>query len=252
MYNISVRIFNAVGASDPSTIKVLTVGQGKYVDRIVSKQITMCAVCIMISLVLLFNCVLHTVEPDVETQVNDTVIGDPLFTVPLFVNETLLESLGLEKVSLCYEVHGESEQWFNLVTDACATVNARYVGLTNSLNVIDEIGVRAVNDDNECVNIRVDIDECSAEVNDVALNLNQRYSSAGISVRRYSNRVRISVPNCNELTLVMWVFCETRTLNNPDQPGTTLVVDMIKFVVMRGLNFGHRAAHGLLGELVRD
>ena len=189
---------------------------------------------------------------DIGTQVNDTVIGDPLFTVPLFVNESLLESLGLEKVSLCYEVHGESEQWFNLVTDACATVNARYVGLTESLNVIDEIGVRAVNDDNECVNIRVDINGCSAEVNDVALNLNQRYSSAGISVRRYNNRVRISVPNCNELTLVMWVFCETRTLDNPDVPGTTLTADMIKFVVMRGLNFGHRAAHGLLGELVEE
>ena len=125
------------------------------------------------------------------------------------------------------------------------TVNARYVGLTRTLNVIDEIGVRAVNDDNECVNIRVDLEQCSVEVNDVSLDLDQRYSSAGISLRRYGNRVRVSVPNCDELTLVMWVICETRTLDNPDQPGTMLNADMIKFVVMRGLNFGHRAAHPL-------
>ena len=54
--------------------------------------------------------------------------------------------------------------------------------------------------------------------------------------------MRISVPNCNDLTLVMWVFCE---INLPRQPG-----EMIKFVVTRGLNFGVREAHGhgLLGK----
>ena len=166
------------------------------------------------------------------------------------VSEEQLAAINQTRLSLCYEIHGESGSWFNLVTDECATVNAQYVSLSESLNVIDEVGVRAVNSENECVNIRVNVDECSAEVNDVALDLNQRYSSAGISVRRYSNRVRISVPNCNELTLVMWVICETRTLDNPDDPGTELTGDMIKFVVMRGLNFGHRAAHGLLGELL--
>ncbi|ORU93487.1 MAG: hypothetical protein A6F71_08955 [Cycloclasticus sp. symbiont of Poecilosclerida sp. M] len=165
------------------------------------------------------------------------------------VSEEQLAAINQTRLSLCYEIHGEPGAWFNLVTDECTTVNAQYVSLSESLNVIDEIGVRAVNDDDECVNIRVNVDQCSAEVNDVALSLNQRYSSAGISVRRYNNRVRISVPNCNELTLVMWVICETRTLENPDDPGTDLTGDMIKFVVMRGLNFGHREAHGLLGEL---
>jgi hypothetical protein len=180
--------------------------------------------------------------------VNDTIVGDPLFTVPILVSEEQLAALNLTKVSLCYEVHGSSDQWFNLVTDECATVNAQYVSLTESLNVIDEVGVRAVDNDDQCVNVHVNIDNCTADVNGVALDLMGRYSVKGISVRRYNNRIRISVPNCNELTLVMWVICEMRTFYDPDDPDNDLSAEMIKFVVMRGLNFGHRTAHGLLGE----
>jgi hypothetical protein len=180
--------------------------------------------------------------------VNDTIIADSLIAVPILVPEQQLAALNLSKVSLCYEIRGSSEQWFNLVTDECATVNAQYISLTPRLNIIDEIGVRAVDTNDQCVNILVDVDECTADVNGVSLNLMERYSVNGINVRRYNNRVRISVPNCNELTLVMWVICENRTVDNPDVPGTTVRAEMIKFVVMRGLNFGHRAAHGLLGK----
>jgi hypothetical protein len=180
--------------------------------------------------------------------VNDTIIGDPLFTVPIMVPEEQLAALNLTKVSLCYEIHGSSEQWFNLVTDECATVNGQYISLTENLNVIDEVGVRAVDNADQCVNIRVNVNQCTADVNSVSLGLMERYSMNGINVRRYNNRVRISVPNCNELTLVMWVICEMRDLDNPDDPGNMLSAEMIKFVVMRGLNFGHRAAHGLLGK----
>lgn len=159
--------------------------------------------------------------------------------MPILVPEEQLEALGFDRLSLCYEIHGQSGQWFNLVTDECVTVNAQYVSVTSQLNVIDEIGVRAQNDDGQCVNIRVNVDQCSANVNNTDI---ERYSSKGINVRRFRNRVRISVPNCDELTLVMWVFCETRQLEEG------VVADMIKFVVMRGLNFGHRESHGLLGE----
>ena len=179
---------------------------------------------------------------------NDTVIGDPLYTVPIMVSEEQLNALNVSRLSLCYEIHGSSEQWFNLVTDQCTSVNGRYDDLTSKLNIIDEVGVRAVDNNGQCTNIRVDIDQCSADVNGVSLALMERYSVAGINVRRYPNRVRISVPNCNDLTLVMWVICENRTLDNPDSQGPrTLQAQMIKFVVMRGLNYG-RIAHGLLGK----
>ncbi len=43
------------------------------------------------------------------TRVNDTVIGDPLYTVPLRV--TNLEEVGLERgLSLCYEIHGQADR----------------------------------------------------------------------------------------------------------------------------------------------
>ena len=176
------------------------------------------------------------------------MIGDPLYTVPILVSEDQLSALNLDKLSLCYEIHGESDQWFNLVTDDCASVNTRYVALTERLNVMDSIGVRAADDAGRCVNIGVDVNECAATVNGAPLSIMGRYSSEGVNVRRYRNRVRISVPNCADLTLVMWVICERRTLESPGEPGINVTGDMIKFVVMRGLNFGHRQSHGLLGN----
>ncbi len=184
---------------------------------------------------------------DVGIQVNDTVIGDPLYTVPILVPEDQLQALGLDKMTLCYEVHGESGHWFNLVTDECASVNTRYNPLSNTLNIMDSVAVRAVDDAMNCVNVQVDVRGCTAQVDGVPLGVMEQYLMGGVSVKRYGNRVRISVPNCQEQTLVMWVMCERRSLRNPDDPSEILTGDMIKFVVMRGLNFG-RKAHGLLGK----
>ncbi len=188
-------------------------------------------------------------DPVTGVLVNDTVIGDPLFTVPILVSEEQLQALNVPKLSLCYEIHGQEGHWFNLVTDQCTSVNSQYYAFSPSLNVIDRIGVRTVDNNGDCVNILVNVDQCAANVNDGSLDLMERYSSGGVSVRRYSNRVRISVPNCNDQTLVMWVICETRTLDNPDGSGT-ITGDMIKFVVLRGLNTGHSEAHGLIGEII--
>ena len=171
---------------------------------------------------------------------NDTIIGDPLFTVPLLVSDKQLQALNLSSLSMCYEVHGRSNQWFNLVTDKCSTVNAHYSASGHDLNLIDQIGVRAVDEMDHCLNIHVSVNQCSAEVNGVSFE--SRYLMYGVSIRRYSNRVRISVPNCNDLKLIMWVICQRRTMEDPSQEG------MMKFVVMRGLNTGHRPAHGLLGK----
>ena len=179
---------------------------------------------------------------------NDTASGDPVMAVPIYVSEEQLASMSIDRLSLCYEIHGNSDKWFNLVSDECATVNAHYFGLTNHLNVIDEIGIRTTNSQSQCVNISVSVQNgCSAQVNGVATT---RYSEGGVSVRSFSDRVRISVPNCNELTLVMWVFCEKHGFEDvvDDVAGSPLATNHIKFVVMRGLNYGHRLAHGLIGE----
>ena len=106
-------------------------------------------------------------------------------------------------------------------------------------------------DDTErsCVRILVNIDQCSASVNNVSLETGEEYTLAGISVKKYSKRVRISVPNCDDITLVMWVICQQHKMQDPDDPDKDIDARLLKFVVMRGLNFGHREAHGLLGKL---
>ena len=185
-------------------------------------------------------------QTDTSIHANDTVTGDPVMTVPILVRNEDLQNLNTDRLSLCYEIHGHAGANFNFVTDECTTVNAHYTNLTSYLNIIDQIGVRAVDNNGTCRNIQVNVDGCSAFIDELPLVAGSKYDSERISVRTYSNRVRISVPNCNDASLVMWVICETRSIENPVNVGR-VTGNMIKFVVMRGLNFGHSRAHGLLG-----
>ena len=57
-----------------------------------------------------------SIPPTAGLVTNDTVVGDPLFTVPITVMGT----------SLCFEVQGLANRIFNLVSDVCTTVNAHY------------------------------------------------------------------------------------------------------------------------------
>ena len=178
--------------------------------------------------------------------VNDTLTGDPLMTVPILTDPNVKE--GDPIISLCYEVHGEADKFFNLVSDSCVTVNAHYSkapipGPGVDLNVVDAIGVRAVSNTGDCVNIRVGLQGCNTTVNGAVISM---YRSNGITVRKYSNRVRMSVPNCGDTDLVMWAFCtsgrtEDSNLNYHD-------FDFIRFVVMRGLNLAEES-HGIMGEI---
>jgi len=103
------------------------------------------------------------------------------------------------------------------------------------LNVIDQIGIQAVDNSGQCVNVAVNVSGCAASVNGVARPF---YSQAGIRMRQFSNHVRVAVPNCADTNLVMRVFCQN--ISN---------VWMIKFVVSRGLNI-RETAHGLIGTAV--
>ena len=105
-------------------------------------------------------------------------------------------------------MHGESNTWFNLVSDRRTSVNAQYVGLNSQLNIIDEIAIRTVDRQGSCVEIGVSIESgCSATVNGIETG---RYARNGIDVRvsLSSRRVRVSVPNAGDTSLVMWVSCE--------------------------------------------
>ena len=163
--------------------------------------------------------------PTAGQVTNDTVIGDPLFTVPI----------SPDGQSLCYEIHGQANTIFNLVSDVCTSINANYTAMNipENGNIISQIGVLAKPNAGQCKNVRVELEGCRAFIDDVEV-IGVR-NEEGVAVRRMRNRVRISVPNCDNLNLVMWVMCQ----NNSGQP-------MIRFVITRGLNL-RPSSHGLLG-----
>ena len=164
--------------------------------------------------------------------VNDTVIADPLFTAPV----------GDGSTHFCYEVHGTPNTIFNLVSDKCTVVNAEYVPMIipSNGNVIGAVGVRAADSAGNCHNIEVRFSQSGsgldAFVDGEEVSGVTRVDS--VQVRRYSNRVRISVPNCELVDLVMWVIMVEMMGQN-----------MIKFVITRGVNLAP-TSHGLVGEPV--
>ena len=120
----------------------------------------------------------HSPEPP-DLQVNDTLTGDPLMTVPIYTGSDVMGSggwheAGMDIVSLCYEVHGEAEKFFNLISDSCVSVNAHYSrALTNpniTLNIVDAIGVLAVSNDRTCAIIHVGLNKCQATMKGVGAN----------------------------------------------------------------------------------
>ena len=165
----------------------------------------------------------------VEIRVNDTIIGDPLYEVPVIINGEG------NTVSLCYEIHGEPGEHFNLISDTCVSVNALYSSMINPSNgnIISKIGVLAEDSNGVCQEIEADLEGCTARVNGNNVTL---YNQDGIRVMRRTNRIRISVPNCESTDLVMWVTCEVQG----EQP-------MIRFVVARGFNL-RPTSHGLVGK----
>ena len=190
-------------------------------------------------------------------QVNDTIVGDPLLYVPLYTYQLPQEPIQLRApIGLCYEIHGDSGSYFNLVTDDCTSVNARWTSATTFLNVIDKIAIRAISNtpapsgdpmQRICHDIQVDLDECALSIDGEPAGAGTTVLG-GIFVRRMTNRrVRISVPNCNEQPLVMWIICENNTFKTPVTE-VEVTAAMIKFVVTRGLNTGNAVAHGLIGN----
>lgn len=161
---------------------------------------------------------------------NDSVVGDPLYSVPIYPLNSSLMSL-----SLCFEVHGVSNKVFNLVSDRCVSVNGLYSSMNNPNdgNIITSVGVTAVDNAGSCIQIAVNLsNQCIPMVNS---NFVSFYSEYGVSVRKHGNKVIVSVPNCENEQLVMWLMCRTIEQQR-----------MLDFKIQRGLNL-RPSSHGLLG-----
>ena len=240
--------------SNLALVSGISVTVGPASTRVIIGDLEDCGECLSTWLSLCKFIVHIKQEPfllSVGVLVNDTLTGDPLMTIPIFSDPNVQPGNSIP--SLCYEVHGEADQYFNLISDKCTTVNAYYEkAQTNSsndidLNVVTQIGVRAVGNDSECRDIEVDLDMCTTKV---AGQLMNTFVGGGISVKRYNVntlRVRIAVPNCADTMLVMWVFCASGRVADPED-WKLYDTSFIRFVVMRGLNL-HKDSHGLIGIL---
>jgi len=166
---------------------------------------------------------------------NDTVIGDPLYTVPLQISEEMIQSdPQVANTSLCYEIHGDGGKTYNLVSDTCVSISAEYVEANNVTNIIGKIGVIAVDNNGNCQNITIDVMNCRGTVGSTEVVQGSPYDVAGVRVRKGRRYFRIAVPNCERQDLVSWVICEQGDHN------------MLKFVITRGFNL-RSTSHGLVG-----
>ena len=157
---------------------------------------------------------------------NDTVIGDPVFTVPVMGGSVL-----------CYDVRGEPGTFLNLISDKCTSVNANYeaMDIAERGNIMRAIGIRAVNSEGVCHNIAVQIVNTTITTTVNGSEISGVFERDGVRVRTYSDHVRISVSNCELVDLVMWVTREV-----------TETQVMLRFQVSRGHNLSP-TSHGLIG-----
>jgi len=167
------------------------------------------------------------------------IVEETLYTVPLNIDQNLIDAQPeLAMAALCYSIDGRPNHYFNLVSDKCVSVNSYNIPAqrANYFNVISKIGITAVDRDGNCQNIEIHQEDCAATVEAIPLTNGVMYNVAGISVKQRRNGYRISVPNCDQGNVVMWVFCKTIPQ-----------ADILKFIVARG-NGLMPTSHGLVGK----
>ena len=117
---------------------------------------------------------------------NDTVIGDPQFTVTMPQDESR---------SMCYEVHGVAGNYFNLISDTCTSVNALFTVLPGmpKLNRMSVIGIYAgtsAAQSGNCARIQISVDNCTASLDGVPIRMMTMVDD--IRIRKFNSRWRVS------------------------------------------------------------
>ena len=160
-----------------------------------------------------------------------------MFTVPLNISKDswILKEKG--KLELCYEVHGEKNKIFNLVSDSCLSVNALLEVASNPKigNVITQIGMIVMDWNGNCQRIHVDLKQRSLKLNNERITGSRVYN--GILLRKMIDKVEITMPGCttgNKLTF--WI--KFKYMNG---------ADMLQLVISDGSGL-RLDSHGLLGK----
>ena len=175
-------------------------------------------------------------------RANDTIMADPVYTVPLKVvpgGNTEEFSAG---ISLCYEIHGSPNTWFNVISDTCTSVNTLYTEallMNHTGHVITHVAILTEDSTGVCTQLEVTLknNTCLAEFNGESV-VNKRTEN-GIVLMRTRRGFRISLPNCANENVVLWITCERQFESYA-----------MKVTVSRGLNL-NPTSHGFIGKRFR-
>ena len=169
-------------------------------------------------------------------------------TVPLDINPLQIGA-SANVLSLCYQVHGEEDKLYNLLSDDCVSVNAHVSQPYTDRHIIDKIGIRAVGNNGTCYDISIERENCAVSINNQSLPTNNHFQEEGIEVLSESlaeiPTIRISVPNCGKPTIDhMFISCTQYTIH--DTP-----TDILQFGSTRGKS-QVQPPHGLIGTSIRS
>ena len=169
----------------------------------------------------------------------DTVIihGDPLYEVPVSHTPPGMDPT---TTSLCFQVHGESGNYYNLISDDCIQVNVLYDAMKNPEggNVIKELGILAHNPGSNCTEIKLEARRCIPMINGVPFS--EAYNENGIIVDKLGKQnFEVTIPNCKPTQgddLNFRIACYKVNKQK-----------VIRFDVIRGGGI-KPGAHGLIGK----
>jgi len=168
----------------------------------------------------------------------DAVIfhNDPLYEVP--VTHTP-EGMDPTITSLCYQIHGESNSYYNLISDTCVQVNVLYAAFsTTTANYIKAVGILSHDSEGNCAKIELQTKRCKLTIDDGILS--GSYSQNNIEVVSTGRQsYEITLPNCKATqgdNLKFILACKKFGQQK-----------VIQFSITRGGEL-RPSAHGLVGE----
>ena len=170
-------------------------------------------------------------------EVTDVVSGDPLFYAAIYPQpESPLGRL----VALCYQIHGDSNTYYNILTTPYTSVNGFWSGITESLNLLTKIGVQA-----NCHSVIVELEGCAVTIDGetFADNFETNLTTDGDFVEKDDSVIVIVLTNGNH-PLRLEIECKNRTLSTGEGD---IEVFMLQLRVTRARNDIDGTAHGFLG-----
>ena len=184
----------------------------------------------------------------------DSILSNPLYSVAVDFRGEESDS------NLCYEIHGESSTFLNLVSDECFSINAQYSAIdgVTGYNKIDKLMIRTSDASDSCIDIFTKSeDDCESAFvrSGTSFNeLSRRYRRNGVQVDFADASIEILLP-CRRYRgggIKVTVTCLAKYENPRNReflPVKNLYVEFNRAKLLESTN---PLPHGLLGELLLD